>query len=95
MRVADLNPEFAGIGQPSSPIEMDLEARMPIGQHAGRLIKNLIQNETDYMRWFLDNVSKYSLTNEAHRALVAQESENDSLIPHKESVLDFYDDIPW
>ena len=94
MRVADLNPEFAGIGQPTVPIEMGLEARMPIGQHAGRLVCNLIQNEPEYMRWFVNNVTKYVLTTEAYKALVDQELEDANNLPYEDSVLD-YDDIPW
>jgi hypothetical protein len=95
--MADLNPEFAGLGAPISygVKTLDLEDSMPFGKHKGELISYLLCQETNYMRWVVDNVDRYQLSKEAMRALCEWENYHD---PRNQDPHDFghmEDDIPW
>jgi uncharacterized protein (DUF3820 family) len=77
------NPEFSGLGQPISygVKTLGLMDQMPIGKHKGDLIVSLIEVETGYIRWFVDNVDRYKLSEEALLELDEVENDIDSPAP--------------
>lgn len=83
MSITNLNPEFSGLGviTPNPPIVLSLYGLMPIGKHKGTTIEELIVGEPSYMRWFVDNVDKYTLSPEAMRMLYDIEEEQESPAP--------------
>ena len=98
MSFSNLNPEFAGLGviTPNPPQILSLYAQMPFGKHKGETVAHLIEDETQYMRWFVDNVDKYVLSPEACNALRdAEASADDMDIDSGYRQLNFDDDIPW
>jgi hypothetical protein len=97
MNIASLNPEFSGLGvvTPRPPQILSLYAEMPFGKHKGSTIAELIEEETSYMRWFVDNVDRYVLSPEAFRALSNAESTSVKYHDDERRELNFDEDIPW
>lgn len=56
------NPEFAGLSAPKPSVTLlKMDDFMPIGKHRGRLIRSILGNDADYLKWFRDNVDRYAL----------------------------------
>ena len=85
----NMNPEFSGLDRRTV---LNLNDEMPFGKHKGVLVANLIEDEPQYMRWFVDNVLKYSLSDEALLLLNEVESEDSLSDPHDSA---WTEDIPW
>lgn len=90
------NPEFSGLGKPISygVKVLNLDDKMPFGKYNGRLVRVLIEDETAYMRWFADNVTRAVLSVEASNYLEEWE-EADEQPKDLFFGTDWEDDIPW
>ena len=53
--------------------ELDLEDQFPFGKHKGQIVADILRDDADYLRWWIENVDDYDLTDDIQEALDDEE----------------------